>query len=190
MTGSDDTSASVASSDARSSPPDSSVASSALQVEFYVIGSAAPSARLTLACRLAEQAYLGERTALLWLSDSREQQTLDELLWTFLDGSFVPHEVLTEANRALAAAPASAATAESTAPVVLSAGIEPAHGFDLLINLAPQLPPCLGHARRVAEIVDGDESRRRAARARFKAYRELGLQPATHNVRDDPQPLR
>jgi DNA polymerase-3 subunit chi len=190
MTGSDDMSASVASSDARSSPPDSSAANSALQVEFYVIGSAAPSARLRLACRLAEQAYLSDRTALLWLSDSQEQQTLDELLWTFLDGSFVPHEVLTEATRALPATAASAATAESAAPVMLSAGIAPAHGFDLLINLAPQMPPCLGKACRVAEIVDGDESRRRAARARFKAYRELGLQPATHNVRDDPQPLR
>jgi len=190
MAGNDDTSASAASSDARSSPPDSSAANSALQVEFYVIGSAAPSARLRLACRLAEQAYLSDRTALLWLSDAQEQQTLDELLWTFLDGSFVPHEVLTEATRALPATAASAATAESAAPVMLSAGIAPAHGFDLLINLAPQMPPCLGKACRVAEIVDGDDSRRRAARARFKAYRELGLQPATHNVRDDPQPLR
>ena len=154
------------------------------------MGSAAPTARLTLACRLAEQAYLSDRTALLWLSDPPEQQTLDELLWTFLDGSFVPHEVLTQATRALTAAPASAATAESAAPVVLSAGIAPVHGFDLLINLAPQMPPCLGQIRRVAEIVDGDEARRRAARERFKAYRELGLQPATYNVRSDPQPLR
>jgi DNA polymerase-3 subunit chi len=68
-------------------------------------------------------------------------------------------------------------------PVLLSAGIAPPSTVDIIINLAPDVPTCLAQTRRVAEIIDGDDSRRRAGRARFKAYRDLGIQPASHNIR-------
>ena len=38
---------------------------------------------------------------------------------------------------------------------------------DIIINLAPEVPACLGQTRRVAEIIDGDDGRRRAGRARW-----------------------
>ena len=88
-----------------------------------------------------------------------------------MDGSFVPHEMLT----------ANASSAES--PVLLSAGAVPPSDVDIIINLAPDVPSCLAQTRRVAEIIDGDDARRRAGRARFKAYRDLGVQPASHNIR-------
>jgi DNA polymerase-3 subunit chi len=133
-----------------------------------VLEEASAAGRLKLACRLAEKAYLAAQVALVWHTDPRELKEFDELLWTFMDGSFVPHEMLT-------------AGAEGT-PVLLSAGTPPPGMVDIIINLAPEVPACLGQTRRVAEIIDGDESRRRAGRARFKAYRDLGIQPASHNV--------
>jgi DNA polymerase-3 subunit chi len=141
-----------------------------LRVDFYVLQEASSAGRLKLACRLAEKAYLAAQVALVWHTDPRELKEFDELLWTFMDGSFVPHEILVPG-----------ASVEET-PVLLSAGTPPPRTVDIIINLATEVPTCLGQTRRVAEIIDGDDSRRRAGRARFKAYRDLGIQPASHNV--------
>ncbi len=168
------TSDSAASSGGNSSQPASSGDNpEALRVDFYVLEESSAAGRLKLACRLAEKAYLAAQTALVWHTDVQELKAFDDMLWTFMDGSFVPHEML---------APA-ASVAES--PVMLSAGTAPPVTVDIIINLAPDLPTCLAQTRRVAEIIDGEDSRRRAGRARFKAYRDLGIQPASHNIRSD-----
>jgi DNA polymerase-3 subunit chi len=141
---------------------------------------------LKLACRLAEKAYLAAQVALVWHTDAEELRTFDEMLWTFMDGSFVPHDmVITGLTTGATPGPTSTA-ALNEAPVLLSAGIQPPANVDIIINLAPEIPPCLSRACRVAEIIDGDDARRRAGRARFKAYRDLGIQPASHNIRGDP----
>ena len=173
------TSDSAASSGGSSSPLASSGASGALEanepqglrVDFYILEESSATARLKLACRLAEKAYLAAQTALVWHTDAEELKAFDELLWTFMDGSFVPHEILT------------AKASSDDSPVLLSAGMAPPADFDVIINLAPDIPGCLSKTRRIAEIIDGDDARRRAGRARFKAYRDLGIQPASHNVR-------
>ncbi|HEV2269800.1 MAG TPA: DNA polymerase III subunit chi [Steroidobacteraceae bacterium] len=167
----DGISASAASSGAESSPPASSAAEQKLRIDFYVIEGTAAAARLKVACRLAEKAYLASQRALIWHTDRTELEALDDLLWTFADGSFVPHDWLTS----------NAAAAE--APVLLSAGSPPVSAFDFVVNLAADPPPFLHLTRRIAEIIDGDEGRRRAGRLRFKAYRELGVEPSTHTLR-------
>ena len=65
-----------------------------MRVDFYVLSEASAAARLKVACRIAEKAYLAAQSVLLWHSDRAELETLDELLWTFADTSFVPHEWL------------------------------------------------------------------------------------------------
>lgn len=173
MRDSGDTSVSAGSNAGSSSLPVSSADDTRLRVDFYVMEDTAASARLKLACRLAEKAYLANQTVLLWHTDPEELKALDELLWTFMDGSFVPHDMV------------GGAASGPEAPVLLSAGIEPPMEVDIIINLAPEIPACLARTRRVAEIIDGDESCRRAGRARFKAYRDLGIQPASHPLRSD-----
>jgi DNA polymerase III subunit chi len=172
-----DTSASAVSSGDGSSPPAASGASPTGnwqgRVDFYILEGQSPSGRLKLACKLAEKAYLAAQTVLVWHTDPVELKAFDALLWTFNDGSFVPHEALPENG------------ASSDSPVLLSSGVTPSADVDIIINLAPDLPPCVSLTRRVVEIIDGDDTRRRAGRARFKAYRELGVQPASHNIRSD-----
>ena len=143
-----------------------------MRVDFYVLAEASATARLKVACRIAEKAYLASQTVLVWHTDRGELETLDELLWTFADTSFVPHEWLG------AGGPAGA-----EAPVLL--GMEPPNApMDVLINLdfSAEPPPFLAQVARVAEIVDGEPSRRDAGRARFKAYRQKGLSPDTHSL--------
>jgi DNA polymerase-3 subunit chi len=172
-----DTSASAVSSGGGSSPPAASGASTAGswqgRVDFYILEGQSPSGRLKLACKLAEKAYLASQTVLVWHTDPAELKAFDQMLWVFNDGSFVPHEAL------------SAGVTSTDTPVLLSSGAALSANVDIIINLAPDLPPCLAQTPRVVEIIDGDDTRRRAGRARFKAYRELGVQPASHNIRGD-----
>lgn len=151
---------------------ESGSAAKPLRVDFYVLEGASAAGRLKVACRLAEKAYLASQRSLIWHTERGELEALDELLWTFADGSFVPHDWLTS-------------NAAAEAPVLLSAGSPPSADVDFVVNLAADPPPFLHLTRRVAEIIDGDEGRRQAGRARFKAYRELGIQPATHTLRTE-----
>ncbi len=138
------------------------------RVDFYI--TSAGNARLSLACKLAEKAYLAAHSVLIWHSEPAELQALDEMLWTFRDGSFVPHELLGTQAEGL------------DTPVLLSCGPLPPGELDVIINLAAAVPDFLDRAKRVIEIIDGDESRRQAGRARYKAYLERGVQPASHNL--------
>jgi DNA polymerase-3 subunit chi len=142
------------------------------RVDFYVTGSTAPRERLRTACRVVEKAYLAGNTVLVWHTDVAELREFDELLWTFGDGSFVPHEAITERGFA-------------SAPVLLTSSATPPGGFDVLVNLAPDVPDCVSAARRIAEFIDGDPGRRQAGRARFRAYKDRGWSPVTHNLRQD-----
>lgn len=153
-------------------PPNAASAdtsSSGTRVDFYVIQSDAPRERLRTACRVVEKAYQAGHTVLVWHSDVEELREFDELLWTFGDGSFVPHEAIT-------------AEGFAAAPVLLTSSPTPPGGFDVLVNLAPEVPVCVAEARRVAEFIDGDPARRQAGRARFRTYKDRGWSPTTHNL--------
>ena len=130
---------------------------------------AGDAARLRLACRIAEKAYLAKQKVVCF-ADAALLPRLDELLWTFGDGSFVPHDMVTREG------------ASCDAPVALTTGPLPAEHADVLINLADSVPPFFEKFARVAEFLDGRPEVRSAGRERFKAYRGQSLDPQTHNV--------
>ncbi|MFM1885037.1 MAG: hypothetical protein RL026_194 [Pseudomonadota bacterium] len=142
-----------------------------MQVEFHVLDEPSEAARLRAACRLVEAAYTARQPVLAWCADAAQLQALDELLWTFRDGAFVPHEACD-----------GQATGPDEAPVRLYCGAPcPAAGGDaVLLNLRETAVPADCGAGRLIEVIDGDPARRTAGRERFKAYRERGLAPAHH----------
>jgi DNA polymerase-3 subunit chi len=139
--------------------------------DFYVLAAADAGARPRFACRLAEKAYHLSQRVHLHTASSAAAAELDELLWTFRQGSFVPHEVARSGE-----APSS--------PVTIGHGPAPPPAADMLINLAPEVPEFAAGYQRVAEIVGGPEDARREARERFRRYRESGREPTTHNMGD------
>ena len=142
------------------------------RVDFYVLSSAAAKQRWTFACRLAEKAYLRDLRVVILNDTLSDAQALDDLLWTFNDRSFVPHQLCT-ADQA----------SDGTTAVQLS--VEPvAPAADLLVNLAARLPAHWERYPRIAEIIDADAERRRLGRERFKTYRDLKLTPQTHQLND------
>jgi DNA polymerase-3 subunit chi len=143
----------------------------ALRVDFYVLPSASEEGRLRVTCRLCEKAYLAAQRVAVLAPDPAALQRLDELLWTFAESSFVPHEI--EDGEARASA---------DCPVVLIAGAVPPGEFEVLVNLGSELPAVGPGVRRIAEVIDAEEERRAAARRRFRHYRSLGIEPKSHDL--------
>jgi DNA polymerase-3 subunit chi len=92
------------------------------------------------------------------------------MLWTFGDGSFVPHDVVSRDGAAI------------EAPVAITAGPLPDGKADVLINLGAGVPACFEKFTRVAEFLDARPDVRAAGRERFKTYRAKSIEPQTHNV--------
>jgi len=146
-------------------------------VDFYVLPSQEPAARLRFACRLVEKAWRNRHRVRVQCEPGGELEALDELLWTWSDRSFLPHHRLGSDEDAPAGAPP---------PVVLAdtADTDAADG-DLVVNLGGALPPDFERFARIAEVVDADDARRRLGRERYKQYRERGIEPTTHDMKDE-----
>ncbi len=137
------------------------------RVDFYLLAEAGERARLGFACRLAEKAHgLGHRLYLC-AADAQQARRLDELLWTFRKGSFVPHRLESERR---------------SAPVLIGAGPPPETHRDVLINLGADLPPGFDGCERILEVVDPAPEALAASRSRFRAYREAGCSLETHRL--------
>jgi DNA polymerase-3 subunit chi len=147
--------------------------SSGRSVDFYVLSGTEERARFKMGCKLAEQAYLAGERVFVWHDDPSALARFDELLWTFADRSFVPHELY-----------ADAAQWEDT-PVLLGCERQPQQPYPLLVNLGSAIPATAAHAQRIIELVDADDEHRRAGRERFRQYRDQGLTPATHTLPAD-----
>ncbi len=146
------------------------------RVDFYVLASNDTAARLRFACRLVEKAWLKRHRVRVQFDPGGELEAFDELLWTFSDGSFVPHQRLGMDDAAPAPAPPPVVIADVTDP-------DPGDG-DLMVNLAAALPAGFERFQRIAEVVDADETRRQHGRERFRQYRERGIVSATHEMKD------
>jgi DNA polymerase-3 subunit chi len=95
---------------------------------------------------------------------------MDQLLWTFRDGSFVPHDII------------QSGAPDPDAPVTIGIGSPEMNKPDLLINLTESIPEDLGSFARVAEIVTSDEQCKTRSRRHYAAYREAGHTMDTHKL--------
>jgi DNA polymerase-3 subunit chi len=140
------------------------------KVDFYVLSESGEKARQRFACRLAEKAYKLKNRVHICVSGPDVEQTLDDLLWTFRDGSFVPHELL------------GAAAGEPASPVTIGSDAAAHVDCDLLINLGNDLPEAIERFPRIAEVVSADDECRSLSRQRFVDYRAQGHTLDTHNL--------
>ena len=125
------------------------------------------------ACRVVRKALGSDRTVLVFSRDAQRLARLDSALWTFSALDFLPHVY------------ADSELADRT-PVWLSMAPPGDRRRDVLLMLDDEVVP--GFERwfecfeRVIEIVSNETEDRARARARFKAYRERGLAPRSHDI--------
>ncbi len=140
------------------------------RVDFYILAGTGELTRHNFACRLAEKAYRLRHSVHIHTANRQQAEVLDQLLWTFRDGSFVPHELIGTGGQSAAA------------PVTIGFDESEIGNQDLLINLTDGIPANAASFPRVAELVTSDEQSRQQSRKRFAAYRELGAKLETHNI--------
>jgi DNA polymerase III subunit chi len=140
------------------------------EVSFYILSSALLQERYLFACKLIEKAYRNGQFCYI-LTDSDEQsELLDDLLWTFRAGSFIPHEIYT-------------GQAPSTDKVILIGSVKaPEHSQGLLFNLSSKYPEDISKTKRILEMLDNCEITKAAARNRYRQYQQAGMRVTTHNM--------
>ena len=138
------------------------------RIDFYVLPGHDPHMRRVMACRLIEKAFRQGHRIFVRTGSESDTRMFDDLLWTFRQGSFVPHELADESDR--------------MAPVVIGHGNPPGDMHDVLVNVGLELVPGFESFERVAELVDQDDVVRQAGRLRYKSYQSGGFPLQTHQL--------
>ena len=139
------------------------------RIDFYLLEHSAEGGKDATVCKLTDKAFkLGHRVYILAAS-REEAQRLDRLLWTFSDGSFIPHGLSTEQT-------------DADLPVLIGDGEPSATHEDVLISLTAEVPEYFSRFQRVAEVVDASDATKHLARERFRFYRDRGYALQTHQL--------
>lgn len=138
------------------------------QIDFYILHSAGDAAVRHFACRLIEKIYKQGNRVFVLLDTLPDVQSFEQLLWTFSQGSFVPHAV-------------EGAPGMDEAPVVIGQRPTDARAH-VLVNLGQTAPEEAHRFPRVAEVIAQDDESKAAGRERFRQYRERGFALKTHEI--------
>jgi DNA polymerase III subunit chi len=132
------------------------------RADFYLIAKPRFSEQpLLLVCELARKAYAAQQPTLVLTRDFSQAEALDDLLWSFDDDTFIPHQLAGDDDD------------EHTAVLIVPPGVEtPAR--PLIINLREQCPE--SHGERVLEVVAADPAERDGSRVRWREYQRRGFE--------------
>ncbi|WP_432743993.1 DNA polymerase III subunit chi [Methylobacter sp. G7] len=146
------------------------------EVSFYILPTESLEDRYLFACKLIEKAYRSGCFCYV-LADSAEQsQVMDDLLWTFRAGSFIPHRIYTGEQPDIAKDGMYAAE-----KVILIGSLDaPEHWQKVLFNLSSHYPNFGAQTERILEILDNSETTKEAGRNRYRRYQQSGMTITTH----------
>jgi DNA polymerase-3 subunit chi len=139
------------------------------RIDFYVLPDHKENGRALLACRLADKAYRLGHTVYLFTASEPQAAALDDLLWTFRQDSFVPHERYPVVS-------------QEVSPVLIGTASPVEVNAQVLINCTEALPEGFEHYERIMELVDSKAEVLTKSRERFRQYRERGFNPETHKL--------
>lgn len=131
-------------------------------IDFYILSAQEPQQRLDFACRLVEKAYRSRCKVYIHLDNDAEAKAFDELLWNYRENSFIPHGLVGSDDL------------EENCPVYIGSGDQQAPHFDVLLNLATEIPATFARHKRLLEIVIQQDAVLAATRLHYKFYKERG----------------
>jgi DNA polymerase-3 subunit chi len=140
---------------------------------FYILNTSQPRERYVVACKITEKAYKLGKHVFILTSSTEESQALDNLLWSFKQGSFIPHEIVDSTQQQ---------TTEALPNAVLIGTSTSTTSATVLINLSTELPDNMDRFERIVEIIDQDVQIKQAGRQRYKASQSKNFQLKTHNL--------
>lgn len=138
------------------------------RADFYLIDK--PRFReepLLLVCELAKKALGARQPALVLTRDFPQAEALDDLLWSFDDDAFIPHQLAGDDDD------------DVSAVLIVPPGVE-TPDRPLVINLRDTCAP--GQYDRVLEVVAAEASEREGSRTRWAEYKRKGFEVAKHDM--------
>ncbi|MEQ1738656.1 MAG: DNA polymerase III subunit chi [Methyloglobulus sp.] len=140
------------------------------EISFYVLPTESTQERYLFACKLIEKAYRSGSFAYVLTDSSEQSQQIDDLLWTFRAGSFIPHQIYT----------GELPTLENT--VLIGPSQPPEHWQQTVINLSSECPQDFQQAKRILEILDNSEVTKVWGRNRYRQYQQAEIEITTHKM--------
>lgn len=140
-----------------------------IRVDFYLLASDQIDARWMVTCRLLEKAYAKGHKVYVLCNNKQDSEFLDELLWTFKEASFIPHNLQGEGP-------------EPPPPIQIGYEREPRGFNDILVNLSNSVPAFYPKFKRIMEIVVNLEADKEQSRSRYRDYRAKGCELHTHQI--------
>lgn len=135
-----------------------------MRLEFYAIEKPRFLGKpLELVCVLAQKAYESNTPVLLLVDSLEYAEALDELLWSYSDDAFVPHQIAGDAD-------------DADCPVLIVPPDIDTPARPLLVNLRSAAADHRG-VERIIELIPDDDVEKQAARGRWSAYKQRGLEP-------------
>lgn len=141
------------------------------EVTFYVLNSESLYERNLFACKLIEKAYNTGKFCYVLLDSSDQCQRLDDMLWTFRAGSFIPHQLFFNGN-----------LPEIIEQVLIGTANAPANWQNVIFNLSSKIPDNWQAGGRVLEILDNNDTTKAAGRERYRIYKNSGIEIVTHKI--------
>ena len=145
------------------------------KIDFYIIEKGSKQATETFICRLTEKAWSQSNTVYIHTSDEQHAEKYDELLWTFNETSFVPHQLNNTKDD-------TDKNSETSILIGHNSTTDVSSHHDVLINLNQEAPSFFSQFERVAEIISADETSKVKGRERYQFYRDRGYALETHKI--------
>jgi DNA polymerase-3 subunit chi len=140
------------------------------EVSFYILPSASLQERNLFACKLIEKAYRSGQFCYVLTDNAEQSRHLDDLLWTFRAGSFIPHQLYT-------------GELPDIDNVILIGSIPaPENWQKTLFNLSSHYPEITSKTERILEILDNSETTKEAGRDRYRRYQQSGMTVTAHKI--------
>lgn len=140
-----------------------------MRVDFYLLSQNLPQAGWLIACRLLEKACLRGHRVFVYCENQADAELIDELLWTYKDDSFIPHNLQGEGP-------------EPPPAVQIGYGPEPRGFNDILLNMSTTIPAFHTRFRRVMEIVLDNDKAKEMSRQHYREYRAKGYELHAHPI--------
>jgi DNA polymerase-3 subunit chi len=157
------------------------------EVSFYILPSQSIQERDEFACKLIEKAYRSGCFCYVLTDNTEQSQKIDDLLWTFRAGSFIPHQIYTGKlpviTRDGVYAESSQGASSVIEKVILIGSLDvPEHWQNTVINLSSHCPKHVDKIERILEILDNSEATKELGRNRYRYYQQSGVTITTHKI--------
>jgi len=140
------------------------------QIDFYILHHTQTFLeRDRFVCRLVDKVW--HQGYHIYIHTTPAQaKVLDDLLWTFKQESFLPHDIYSEVSPKMA-------------PIQIGYAEPPNEGLAVLVNLTETVPPFFKQFKRIVEIVMDTPQAREIGRQHYRLYRESGHELRTHDIK-------